>query len=123
MMNSSSGTTNPSQHASPGQPRSQTPLGWAWISVALVPVFFAVAFALQYGIYALTGNEPGQGTAPFSVDLAAGLAALVILLVPCLAGVFHGLRAMRSGARAAWVPTVLSGLLAVGATVLVVLNL
>ena len=117
-------TTNSSDNASArGQgPQTQTPLVRAWISLALIPVFFFVSFAVAQGIYALTGYDPSAGaTPPLWADLAAGLPALAILLVPCVAGVVYGLRAARSGVRAGLVPAVLATLLGVGAALLVFL--
>ena len=123
-MGSSPDTTGSSEQASSDQrPGAQTPLARAWVAVALVPVFFVGAFAAETGIYALTGHEPGLGTAPRWVDLTAGLIGLAILLVPCIAGMVLGIRATRSGVRAALVPTVLAGLLGAGGIVLTILNL
>jgi hypothetical protein len=97
-------------------------LARAWISIALVPVFFMVSFAAAQGIYAWTGYDPSAGAIPpLWADLAAGLPALAILLVPCVAGVFYGVRAIRAGVRAGLVPAVLAALLGVGAGLLVVL--
>ena len=105
-----------------GQP-TRTPLAKAWISIALVPVFFVLSFVAQTAIYALTGHDPSAGTAPLWANLAAGLPGLAIVLVPCVAGVIHGRRATRSGVRAGLVPQVLAALLGLGAVVLTVANL
>jgi hypothetical protein len=100
-------------------PRSQTPLTRAWISLALIPVFFFVSFAAAQGIYALTGYDPSTGvTPPLWADLVAGLPALAILLIPCGASVVYGLRAARAGVRAGIVPAVLGVLLGIGAALL-----
>jgi hypothetical protein len=118
---STSSTDNvPSGHG----PRRATPLGRAWISIALVPVFFFLSFLVQTGIYALTGHDPSTGDVPpLWANLAAGLPGLAILLVPCVAGVVYGWRAVRSGVRAGMVPAVLAALVGVGAVVLTVANL
>jgi hypothetical protein len=103
-------------------PRTDNPLARAWISIALVPAFFLAAFAAAQGIYALTGHDPSAGaTPPLWADLAAGLPSLVILLVPCIAGVVYGRRASRAGVRAGLVPAVIAALLGVGAVLLVLL--
>jgi hypothetical protein len=113
----------PAHHApvSP-EPRNRTPLARAWISVALIPVFFILSFLAQTVIYALAGHDPGSGTVPLWADLAAGLPGLAIVLTPCLAGVVHGWRAARAGVRAGLVPAVVAALLGVGAVVLTVVN-
>lgn len=124
MMVNRTDTTDSSSDASIGQgPRTQTSLARAWISVALVPVFFFAAFAASEGIYALTGHDPSAGaTPPLWADVAAGLPGLAILLIPCTAGVVYGRRAARAGVRAGLVPAAIAALLGVGAVLLVVLN-
>lgn len=115
-------TTDSSGHVGQGSP-SQTPLAGAWISIALVPVFFIAAFAASQGIYAMTGYDPSAGaTPPLWADLAAGLPGLGILLIPCVAGVVYGRRSARVGVRAGLVPAAIAALLGVGAVLLVVLN-
>ncbi len=122
-MASTTHTTSSSSNAADEQgPRTRSPLARAWISIALVPAFFVVAFAAAQVIYAQTGYDPSAGAnPPLWADLAAGLPALAILLVPCVAGVFYGVRAIRAGVRAGLVPAVLAALLGVGAGLLVVL--
>lgn len=103
--------------------RARTSLVRAWVSVALVPIFFLVAFAAAAGVYALTGYDPSAGaTPPFWADLAAGLVSLAILLGICAVGVLHGLRAARHGRRAGLVPAGIAALLGIGSVALVVLN-
>jgi hypothetical protein len=123
MVNTSGPTSPSSSNSTGGGPRDQTPLARAWISIALVPVFFFVAFAAAQGIYALTGYDPSAGaTPPLWADLAAGIPALLILFLPCAGAVVYGLRASREGARAGLVPVVLGALVAVGGVLLVVLQ-
>ncbi|GAA4405526.1 hypothetical protein GCM10023168_19310 [Fodinibacter luteus] len=105
------------------QPRKRTPLARAWTSVASIPLFFVVSFVAQTVIYALTGYDPSSGTVPLWANLAAGLPGLAIVLVPCVAGVVYGWRAVRAGVRAGLVPAVLAALLGVGAVVLTAANL
>ena len=95
-------TTDSSSCASVREgPRTTSPLAQAWISIALVPVFFFTAFAAAQGIYASTGFDPSAAaTPPLWADLAAGLPALAILLIPCVAGVVYGWRAARASVRA-----------------------
>ena len=117
-------STSSNGHASVGQAtRTQTPLAGAWISIALVPVFFFVSFGAQEGIYALTGYDSSGGTSPLWVNLATGLPGLAILLIPCIVAVVYGRRARRTGVRAGLVPEVFAALLGVGAVVLTLVNL
>ena len=105
-------------------PRRPRPLTSAWLSVALAPVCFFLAFAAGQGVYAVTGHDPSTGASPpLWADLAAGIPSLAILLTPCVAGVVHGRRAMRAGVRAGLVPAVLAALIGVAAVVLTVVNL
>lgn len=123
MVHPSGPTTPPSTPPAGDGPRRATPLALAWVSVALVPVFFLIAFAAAQGIYAWTGYDPSAGaTPPLWADLAAGLPALLILLLPCAAAVAYGLRASREGARSGLVPAALGALVAVGGVLLVVLQ-
>ena len=124
-MATTTNSTSSTNHAPEGQgPWTRTALGRAWASVALIPVFFFLSFAVQTVIYALTGHDPSTGDVPpLWANLAAGLPGLAILLVPCVAGVVYGWRAARAGVRAGLVPAVLSALLGVGAVVLTVVNL
>lgn len=122
-MVTTSDSTSSTNHAPVGRPRTRTPLSRAWLSIVLVPVFFALSFVAQTVIYALTGYDPSTGTVPLWANLAAGLPGLAILLVPCVAGVVYGWRAARAGVRAGLVPAVLAVLLGVGAVVLTVANI
>lgn len=118
-------STSSTNNAQGGQgPWTRTALGRAWTSIVLVPVFFFLSFAATTGIYALTGHDPSTGDVPpLWANLAAGLPGLAILLVPCVAGVVYGWRAVRSGVRAGLVPAVLATLMGAGAVVLTVASL
>ena len=110
-------------HAPQG-PWSRTPLGRAWVSIALVPVFFLISFVVQTVIYALTGHDPSTGDVPpLWANLAAGIPGLAILLVPCIGGVVYGRQAVRAGVRAGLVPAVVGVILGLGAVVLTLVNL
>lgn len=124
MMVNTTDTTGSSSDASIGQgSRTQTPLARAWISIALVPVFYIAAFLAAGGIYVLTGYDPSAGAVPPPwAHLAAAVPSLAILLIPCIAGVVYGRRAARAGVRAGLVPAAIAALLGVGAVLLVVLN-
>ena len=90
-------------------PRQVTSLARAWISVALIPVAFVVAFAVSEGLYGLLGYKPEEATEPLWVALVAGIPAVLLFLAPCVAAVLYGNRARTQGHRSGWVP------LAVGA--------
>lgn len=122
-MSDSSGRTTSTDTSGSGS-RAATPLARAWTSVILVPAFFFVSFAAAEGIYALAGDDPSTGAAPpLWAELAAAFLYLAILLLPCVAGVAYGRRAVRSGVRAGWIPTVLAALLGVGAITQTVVTL
>lgn len=119
-------STDPtSSHHAPtdGRPPTRSVLTRAWICIALVPVCFVVSFVVQTVIYALTGYDPGSGAVPLWASLAAGLPGLAVLLLPCVAGVVYGVRAVREGVRSGAVPAALAALLGLGAVALTVANL
>lgn len=95
----------------------------AWISLALVPIFLILAIAVGEGLYALLGYEPENADAPFWVNLAASVPALLVMLVPSVSAGFYGWRAYRVGDRRAVVPAVLTVLIGLWFTVLTVIGL
>lgn len=107
----------------PLAPRDGRSVTRAWVSLAVVPLFFILAMAVGYGIYALLGYQPENADAPFWANVAAGVPALLLLVAPCATAVFYGWRANRVGDRRALVPLVIAGLIAVWFTVLTVLGL
>jgi hypothetical protein len=55
------------------------------VGVALVPVFFVLAFAVGEAAYAVLGYRPENADAPLWVDLVTGVVATAVCLVPCVA--------------------------------------
>lgn len=94
-----------------GRDRRSTSLTRAWIAIAAIPVAFIVAFAVGEGLYALLGYKPEDATEPLWVALVAGVPAIVLFLVPCVAAVRFGNRARVEGHRAAVVPLVIGAVL------------
>ena len=94
-----------------GRDRRSMNLTRAWIAVATIPVAFIVAFAVGEGLYALLGYKPEDATEPSWVALVAGVPAIVLFLVPCVAAVRYGNRARVEGHRAAVVPLVIGAVL------------
>lgn len=88
-----------------------TNLTRAWIAVALIPVAFILAFVIGEGLYALLGYQPEDGTEPLWVALVAGVPAIAVFLVPCVAAVIYGNRGRLEGYRAALVPLVIGAAL------------
>lgn len=87
-------------------PRSaRTLLRRAWVSVALIPIFFFLAFAAGEGLYSVMGYDPGD--APLGVDLLCGVVALLLSVAPCVAAVLYGSRAHRAGERWAMLPLII----------------
>lgn len=86
----------------------------AWVSVALVPVFFFIAFAVGEGIYALMGYQPEHADAPLWAVVVASALVVVVVVIPCVAAVYFGRRAIRAGDRRGLVPAVIGAVAAVG---------
>ena len=95
----------------------------AWISLALVPLFLILAMAVGEGLYALFGYQPENADAPFWVNFAASVPALLVMLVPSVTAGFYGWRAYQVGDRRAVVPAVLAILIGLWFTVLTVIDL
>jgi hypothetical protein len=106
----------------PATPRHSRWLARAWTAVALVPVFFAVAFAVGEGLYALTDHEPGNADAPIGIVVAEDVAVLVGALVPCAAAVLFGRRARSAGDRRGAVPLLLGAAAGAATVILTVVS-
>ncbi|MGZ4602189.1 MAG: hypothetical protein ACXV3S_07615 [Kineosporiaceae bacterium] len=100
------------QDAQPTQtpPTGRTSLTRAWTAVVLIPVFFFVAFAVTYGLYALLGYLPENNDAPLWADLVAAIPGIVVFLVPSAAAVLYGERANAAGERWGLIPLILGAL-------------
>lgn len=103
--------------------RSGPWVGRAWAAVALVPVFFLLAFALGYVVYDLFGYQPENDDAPIWVDLVCTVAILAVSLVPCVGAVLLGRRAVRAGDRRGLFPAGVGALAWFGLTVLSIVGL
>lgn len=104
-------------------PRDSGPwIGRAWTAVALVPVFFFLAFAVGEGMYALMGYKPENADAPVWVDVVALIPVLVVVLIPCAAAVLFGRRASRGGDRRGVFPLVIGVIAGVGLLVLTIVS-
>jgi len=88
----------------PRKPTSS--LARAWAAIALIPVFFVVAMAAGEGTISGLGYPVG-GDYPWWVSLLSDLAAVAVVLVPCVAAVIFGAEAKRAGARRALIPVVI----------------
>jgi len=97
--------------------------GRSWVAVALIPVFFFVAFALGYVLYDVFGYKPENDDAPLWVDLICTLAVLAVSLAPCVAAVALGRRATGNGDRRGLVPLGIGVLVGLGFTILSFANL
>ena len=77
----------------------------AWLSLALYPFAFVIAFVVGEGLATLFGYEVGDGeVAPLWIALAAGLPALLVMAVPPALAIHFGRRAVAGGREAAKVP-------------------
>lgn len=103
--------------------RGSTPwLSRAWVSVVLMPVFLGIGFATGEGLYSLLGYAPGTGDAPGWVVVLVSVATVLVVLIPCIAAVYFGRRAMTDGDRNGRWPVVIGAVVAVGATALTVIS-
>lgn len=99
--------------------------GWlarAWLGVALIPVFFMVAFAVGEGAYAVLGYAPENGTAPVWVDIVTSAVVLIVFAIPCAAAVLFGRRCLRAADRRGLLPLVIGSVAWVGALVLTIVT-
>lgn len=102
-------TESPPEHPAatpPGGPRAPKAVARAWIAIALIPVFFFIAMAVGESLMSLLGY-PSGGAAPAWVTVVTDVAATVTVLLPCLAAVFFGRRAIKAGDRRGVLPAVL----------------
>ena len=110
------------------RPRTRAPadpgrwLRRAWTAVVLVPFFFLLGFAVGEGMYAVLGYDPGTGDAPVWADLVALAPVVVVVLVPCVAAVVSGTRALRGGDRRGRVPLVIGAAAGVALLVLTIVS-
>jgi len=102
-------------------PKPTSPLGRAWVAIALIPVFFVVAIAAGEGTISGLGYPVG-GDYPWWVSLLSDLAAVAVVLVPCVAAVIFGAKAKRVGARRALIPIVIGALVGVAWLVLAIVS-
>jgi fatty acid desaturase len=117
-------TESPPEHPAatpPGRPRAPKAVARAWVAIALIPVFFFIAMGVGEGLASLLGY-PADGAAPVWVTVATDLAATVTVLVPCLAAVFFGHRAITAGDRRGLLPAVLGAGAGLGWLILAIVS-
>lgn len=98
-------------------------VGRAWLAVALIPVFFLLAFALGYVLYDLFGYQPENDDAPLDVVLVCTTLVLAVSLLPCVAAARFGRRSVRSGDRRGLLPLGVGALAGLGLTIISVVSL
>ncbi|HVB43049.1 MAG TPA: hypothetical protein VNF47_10145 [Streptosporangiaceae bacterium] len=118
-------TESPTEHpvATPPE-RSRAPgaLTRAWIAIVLIPVFFVIAIGVGEGVISLLGYTAGTGNNPIWVSLVSDLAAIVVVLLPCVAAVFFGRRAYKAGDRRGLFPLVLGTVAGLGWLILTIVS-
>ncbi len=110
-------TESPTEHSAstpPERPRAPGALGWAWAAVVLIPVFFFIAIGVGEGVISLLGYTAGEVNNPIWATLVTDLAALAVVLLPCLAAVILGRRAYKAGNRHGLFPVVLGTVAGLG---------
>ena len=90
--------------------RSGPWLSRSWFAVVLIPLSFLPALGVAYLVYDLLGYQPENDDAPWWVDTASTIPAVVVFLVPCMAAVYYGVKAHRSGDRRGLVPLVIAAI-------------
>jgi hypothetical protein len=90
--------------------------------VALIPAFLLVSVVLTLFLYELFGYKPENADAPFWVDLVTTVAALAVLLVPCVTAVLYGRQANRAGNRKGLLPLGIGALAGLSLTALTVVS-
>jgi hypothetical protein len=88
----------------------------------LVPVFFLIAFAVGEGTYALLGYQPENADAPLWVDIAATALTLAVFVMPSVAAVYFGRRAIKTGDRRGTYPAVIGAVLTIAWVTLTIVN-
>jgi hypothetical protein len=101
---------SPAEHPAappPDRPHAPGALARAWVAVVLIPVFFIIALGVGEGVISLLGYTAGTGNNPIWVTLVSDLAALAVVLLPCLAAVIFGKRVYKAGDRRGLFPAIL----------------
>jgi hypothetical protein len=98
------------------------PLELAWVAVALIPVFFFIAIGVGEGVISLLGYTAGSGDNPIWVSLVSDLAAIAVVLLPCLAAVIFGRRVYKAGDRRGLFPAALGTVAGLGWLILTIVS-
>lgn len=121
-------TSNHPHVASHRGPRRTTPAGrfflrWGWVSVAVIPVGFALGMLVGEGLLALEGYGSGsEQSIPVGPLLVAAVPALAVLVAPGVLAAWFGARALAEDeARGAW-PLAIGLVAAAGSVLLNVLG-
>ncbi len=114
--------TEPPATTPPDQSRAPGALGWAWAAVALIPVFFFIAIGVGEGVISLLGYTAGEVNNPIWATLVSDLAAIAVVLLPCLAAVIFGRRAYKAGNRRGLLPAVLGMVAGLGWLILTIVS-
>ena len=106
----------------PERSRGPGALTRAWIAVVLIPVFFVIAIGVGEGIISLLGYTAGTGNNPVWVTLVSDLAALAVVLLPCVAAVIFGRLAYRGSDRRGLFPVILGSVAGLGWLILTIVS-
>ncbi len=114
--------TEPPATTPPERSRASGALGWAWVAVVLIPVFFFIAIGVGEGVISLLGYTAGEVNNPIWVILVVDLAAIAVVLLPCLAAVIFGRRAYKAGNRWGLFPVALGTVAGLGSLILTIVS-
>ncbi|EWT00295.1 hypothetical protein N865_16500 [Intrasporangium oryzae NRRL B-24470] len=85
-------------------------------------MFFGIGFAVGEGLYSLFGYAPETGDAPGWVVVVVSAVTVLVVLVPCVAAVYFGRRAMTAGNRRGLWPVVIGAVAGFGLIALTVIS-
>jgi hypothetical protein len=85
-------------------------------------VFFFIAIGVGEGVISLLGYTAGAGNNPIWVSLVSDLAAIAVVLLPCVAAVIFGRRANKAGDRRGLFPVVLGTVAGLGWLILTIVS-
>jgi hypothetical protein len=85
-------------------------------------LFFFIAVAVGEGLYAWMGYKPENADAPVWAVAVVSALTVVVVLIPCVAAVYFGRRALEGGDRRGLLPAAIGAVAGVGWVVLTIVS-